>query len=254
MSSAAATNPAEPNFKAFSKIVMFMRELKEAFGDDFPEVVKFYQLSKRTKLDNHAVINRQVQVFNDYCEANRAAIQEGKLDALNEQPIAYNEKILFHLKPIVNKADQDAKKVILKFLQLILCLINPQDELKQQLVHQAQEERKSHSKEDDVFASIISKVSERYKDTQPTDLSSALADVQSSGFIDEIASSINNSFDNGDLDLGKLMSSAFGLFNKIKEEASDPQMAGALGMIEGMMQTVKGVYFADGDSSSPSVE
>lgn len=232
---------SEPNFKAFSKIVVFMRELKEAFGADFPEVVKYYKLCKGTSLDKHDLIHRQIQIFGEYCLANREAIQQGSLEQLNTEPIKFNDKIFFNLKDISGKADTASKAVILKYLQIILCLIHPDDGLKQQLIQQAQEERKSSSntKEEDIFATIFSKVGDRFKDAQPTDLGSTIANLQTSGFMEEITQTISQGFENGELDPRNLMRTAFGLFSKIKDEATDPQMSGMISMVEGLISNAK---------------
>lgn len=238
------SSATEPNFKAFSKITVFMRELKEAFGTEFPELAKYYQLCKRTGLDNHALIERQIGLFGKYCKANSEAIQTGQLDALNGDNIEFNDKIKFNLKAIVEKADETSRKVILKYLQLILCLIYPDDKLKNQLVAQAQEEKKV-SPEEDMFASILSKVEDRYKDKPPTDLGSTIADMQSSGFMQDLAASVTQGLDSGELDLTNLMRGAFGMFNKIKAEANDPQISGMLGMVESMINTCKSTMNLD---------
>ncbi len=225
----------EPNFKAFGKILAFMNALNDAFSTDFPEVKKYYSLVKCTKLDNNSVINKQNKIFEDYCMKNFDAIKSNNLENLVSDDIVYNDKIKFNLKSIVAGADKNSQDVICKHLQVILCLFHPDEDIKSSLAA-----AKSESKEDDIFNSIIASVEQQYSNTSDIlSFDQALSDVKSNGLYDNALNKISQGVATGELDMEKLMNSAFGMISKIKEEANDPQINGIVNMVEMMMKSAK---------------
>lgn len=247
-----ASDHSEPNFKAFSKILNFMRELKEAFGTEFPQVVKYYSLCKKTGLDKHNLLNKHIKIFGNYCVDNSEAIHTSDLSLLNHDDIAFNDKIGFNLKQIVLKADADSAKVIVKHLQIILCLIHPDDKLKTSLTLAKKEQDEKDDtgaalnqifpnlggKEGDLFSGLLNKLRTRYdgKDMNNLNLGEIMSDLTNGGVLQEITDSVQNGLASGDLNLNSLMSGAMGIFDQMKGDQSNPQIAGMLGMLKPMME------------------
>ena len=242
----------EPNFKAFSKILCFIKELKECFGDKFPSVAKYYTLCKKTNISNHAAIYKHVNIFGDYCSRNIEAIKGEQLESLiSDDIISYNEKINFDLKEIMLRAaDKTTQGVIFKHLKIILHLIYPDKELKNALaVHATPTSSSSSSiigvpvvgetKEEALFSSLMSKMENKYGNSEIGNVNDALADLKNNGFMEEITSSVSKGLDNGELDINNLIKGAFGMFNKIKAESNDPQIAGMMSMVESMLGQLK---------------
>ena len=151
---------SDPNFKAFAKILCFLKELRECFGAEFPSVVKYYSLCKKTNISNTAAIQKHVQIVGDFCLSNAAAIKSGAVDTLTPELIFFNDKINFSLLDIVAKAaDPSIKKAIANHLKLILCLIHPDEELKNSLVAIT---AAASTKEEDLFANILGKMENKY--------------------------------------------------------------------------------------------
>ena len=243
---------AEPNYKAFSKIQKFVAELNNSFKTDFPNLTKYNGLVSKTTIDNHKAIHKQVKLFGDYCLANNEAIKKKEMGKLNEDSIVYNEKFAFNLKDIVRKADKASCGVIADHLQLILYRTHPSEELKHSLetsMVQSQHssstssgvasslfpEAENMSKEEALFASLLSKVEQQYGNNDNINVNSTLDDMKSNGFIQEIQSTITQGIENNELDFNNLIKGCFSMFNRAKGQTEDPQVNNMINMVEVML-------------------
>lgn len=246
-SSSASHDELEPNHKAFSKILLFMRDLNDAFGNEFKDLRKYYNLISKTTHTNFAPINKQVQIFTDYCKANKDAIEEGSLDKLNDAKIEYNNKFAFSLKALVAKADEDTRKAIVAHLQYITVLTgNDQDENLRHKLVAAKQQAKANvpiegiaapgSKEEAIFSNIFNVVQTNFGNRENTDLSSAYQEITSGNFVQQVLGNTDPS----SLDLNALLKGAFGMISKVKGmQDADPQTAGMLNMVESMLSNAQ---------------
>jgi hypothetical protein len=220
----------EPNFKAFAKILSFMNDLKDCFGNEFPEITKYYSLVRKTKLDNHDAIIKQVKLFKEYYEANEEALKpEGDISKLNDDFIQYNDKFRFNLKTVMEKADKQTIATITKHLQVIYCVIKPSDELKVSLTS-------GKTKEDQLFNNLFNKVLSQGSDVNMSNL----MNLQNTGLYNDIEKEINDGVSSGELSIGNILGSAEGLFSKIKNDAGDdPSIAPMLNMVQGLLMKAK---------------
>ena len=220
------------NTKAFPKILSFLKELKDAFGDKFPELAKYYNLCKKTTFDNSFAINKQAQLFKDYCLKNQAAIKASKWDQLSTDDIEYNNKFSFNIRKVVaSTKDVSTQQTIMKYLQVIMCIVHPDEELKLALT--------SKSKEEELFDNLIGNLEKRYENTQFTNVSEAMDDMKNNGMMEDISTTVKEKLEKGELDVNKLLGGAFKLFDKIKSEATDPTVSSMMSMVEGMMNQAK---------------
>jgi hypothetical protein len=227
---------SEVNLKTWSKIVAFVRALKESFDNVAPELTKYFKLCKSTSIDRSASIKKHIDIFGAYCLANKEAIKSGKIDDINADDIAFNDKIKFNLKMIVNKADASSKQVILKHLQVIQCLIHPDDELKLALQSSSNNSSSSSkSKEAALFDSLIDSMTAKYENEEFSNPGEALQQIQSSGVIQDITTKVEQGIMNGDLDGESLIKECKRMFDAVKGEATDPSLAGALNMVESLL-------------------
>jgi hypothetical protein len=219
----------EPNFKAFAKILSFMNDLKDCFGNDFPEITKYYSLVRKTKLDNHDAIIKQVKLFKEYYESNEEALKpDGDITKLNDDFIQYNDKFRFNLKTVIAKADKSTIATITKHLQVIYCVIKPSEELKTSLTT-------GKTKEDQLFNNLFSKVLNQ----GGPDITN-FANLQSTALYSDIEKEINEGVNSGELSIGNILGSAEGLFSKIKNDAGDdPSIAPMLNMVQGLLMKAK---------------
>ena len=232
---------SDVNLKTWSKIVAFVRALKESFDNISPDLTKYFKLCKSTSIDRTSIIKKHIDIFAAYCLANKDAIKSGKIDDINGDDIAFNDKIKFNLKMIVSKADNASKQVILKHLQVIQCLIYPDDELKLSLTTSSNNSS-SKSKEAALFDSLIDSMTAKYENQEFSNPGEALQQIQSSGVIQDITTKVEQGIMNGDLDGESLIKECKRMFDAVKGEANDPQLAGALSMVESLLGQMGGNF------------
>ena len=230
----------EPNLKAFVKILNFMKELANAFGTEFPQVAKYYALCKKTTMDNTTAINKQNGIFSAYCESNKDAIKNANASALSEAPISYTEKFSFNLKAILEKSDKDTTKVIFTHLQVISCILNPDEELKTALTSKPAPQKGGA---DSIIKSLMDDVSSSFAqgDSKEVDLSMSsinnkISEFKTSGkmigFVEKIAKEIES----GNCTENDIINQAASMLNQVKSEAGDdPQLSGVFNMIGGLL-------------------
>jgi hypothetical protein len=228
----------EPNFKAFDKISKFVKSLKETFGAECHDVVKYSALCKKTNFDNHEAIHKHVRIFEQFCAANEDAIKAGDMSKLNTDSFIFSEKIGFNLKQLVLKNDVNANKAIAKHLQVITYAIHPSEELKTSLKTALTSQASSSSKEENFFDSLMNKTMNKFSSSElaPNNLNQAMSSMQSNGFIQEITQDLEQGVASGDLDINKLLQGAMGMLHKVESEAGDdPQIAGMMSMVKGLL-------------------
>jgi hypothetical protein len=252
---------SEPNYKAFSKIQKFVSELNNSFKADFPNLTKYNGLVSKTTIDNHKAIHKQVKLFGDFCLQNSDCIKAKDMGKLTDQSIIYNDKFTINLKDIIRKADKASCNVIADHLQLILYRTHPSEELKHSLESSLQTQAASSSaniaqpqnassvvnsmlfpdnenmtKEEALFASLLTKVEKQYGNNDNLNVNSTLDDMKSNGFIQEIQNTITQGIENNELDFNNLIKGCFGMFNRAKGQTDDPQVNNMINMVEVMLQ------------------
>ena len=238
----------EPNFKAFGKILLFMKDLNSAFGSEYPDVAKYYTLCKKTTYDNHTAINKQNQLFADYCSCNQEAIKVGDLTQLTDTTISYTPKIGFSLKQIVAKADKPSIVSITKHLQYLHSLLNGDMDAKQALVASSKPQPlgkglENASSAKGVFDQILGQLSETMegKESSLTDINSTIQGMKTDGSIGNIAESISKGIMDGKYSEGDLLNEALRVFQNVQMEASsDPSTAGMMSMVGGLLKQAMG--------------
>jgi hypothetical protein len=230
----------EPNLKAFGKILSFMRDLNSAFGNDHPDVNKYYTLCKKTTFDNTKAITKQVSIFYDYCNLNKGAIKQSSMKDLCDADIAYNEKFNFNVKKLLGKADKDTIKAVFDHLQVIsvACNIENTEEIKTALIQKAASKPKK-----DLFTELMNDVQEDFASGAITSdngismqgIQNTIEDYKQSGKMEGLVEKISKMLGSGECSEEELMSGAFGMLQNVKEQAGDdPQMAGIMNMVTGL--------------------
>lgn len=214
----------EPNYKAFKKILDFMASLKDTFNNK--AVVKYYNLVQATTMDNTSAIDKQLAIFGDWCKVNTTAIKSGKIKTdLQKGNITFNDKFQIDLKTLIQNADHDTIDAIVTHLRMISYCIHGDEEIKNQLVAaKSASSSSSGGKEDDIFNGLVQKI----VNGESSDPSKLIGEVTSSLMMNE------------DLDLNKLMNSAFGFLRNAKEQmGGDESSAPMFNMVEMMLNRAK---------------
>lgn len=228
----------EPNFKAFSKIQMFLKQLAESYGNEFNDINKYYSVCKKTILSNTAAIVKHVKLFEDYLAVNLDAIKENDKTKLTNDWISYTDKIKINLKLILAKTDAKDCNSIFKHLQVIQYVINPDQELKTALT--------TKSKEEQFFDKMINQLKTEYEGKEEgdmnlgslTNMNDLMRVKDSNPQIGGLVSELQEGFENGNLDLGKMAQSAMSMVSQVggPEAQNDPQVAGMMSMLSNLMK------------------
>jgi hypothetical protein len=224
----------EPNFKAFSKILAFMNQLKDCFGNEFPEIVKYYSLVKKTGIDRTELICKHVDLFAGFCDQNKDAIKTGNMKNLSGDPIIFNDKIKFCLKSVVAKANTLECETIAKHLQLISCLIHTDEEMKTALMAATPATPAAGSgltKEEAFFESLIGNLEQKYEGQDVNNVGQVISDLKGNGFLDQMSAKLES----GDLDPQNVLKGAQKMFDKIKGQTTDPALMGMMNMVQSLM-------------------
>jgi hypothetical protein len=81
--------------KFFVKALKFVSELNNAFSDKYPNIQLYYKLLKKTSTTNQKAIEKHVEFFRVYLEANEEAIKTKNSKLFVLPSIIFNDKIFF---------------------------------------------------------------------------------------------------------------------------------------------------------------
>jgi hypothetical protein len=184
------------SFKAISDLV---NELGEIFvSKDKNHSLKLYEhLLNKTTLSHDKAIKKHVDIFREFCIANREAITTKNISKLQQNKVIYSSRVYIDFANIFKDADKETTEVILKHLLTISALVDPAGKAKKIL------KESKDSKEANFLSDIINKVESNVNpNSNPME---AVSSIMSSGVFNELISGMNSGIQNGELDLGKLM-------------------------------------------------
>ena len=222
------------NVKLFVKIKAFLNDLNTCFGTEHLDIAKYNELCKRTSITDHGKIAKHVDSIKAFILKNETAIKEDKIDEFTTDDICYTEKIKFNLKSLISISDADTKKSILTYCKVFLCMFEPDDTLKNNLM------KSKKTKPEDLFKDVFAKM-EQTASSGELPLSSNPADMMSSlqnGSLQSLASDIQTKL--SECDEKEIVSYTEGLLSNIKEKSgNDPSLAGMFGLVDMLMSNLK---------------
>jgi hypothetical protein len=115
-----------------------------------------------------------------------------------ESKIEYSDKVFIDFESIFKSADKDTTMVIFDHLLTISALVDPTSKAKEILKNDEK------SKEADFLSTMIEKVEENV-DINSSNPMEVVNSIMSSGVFNDLLSNMNNSLQDGSLDLGKLV-------------------------------------------------
>lgn len=190
-------NPTDYNLIAFRAITSFTNDLSENFGKHNHELKLYDRLIGKTSISHDKAIKKHIDIFREFCIANRDHLVLKDFKNFVTTKIEYSEKVFIDFSKIFNKADSENSEAIWKHLLTISALLDPAGNAKEIL-------KKSKEKSEANFLTdIINKVESHVKpDANPME---AVSSIVSSGVFTELLTGMNDGIQNGSLDLGKLM-------------------------------------------------
>ena len=192
----------------FKTICQFIKDLDEVYGKNYQSLHLYAALIERTGIVHEEPVKKHIICFHNYLKNNEEAILLNMLENVNNESIQYSEKVYIPMKEIIEKADKDEKTAIWRHLMTLLALLDPSSQAKK-ILKEEQDKKKQRGesfKEEKFLTDIIEKVGKHIDPTtdNPGDM---MKNVMQSGVFNELIDTMNNGINDGDLDLGKMMSS-----------------------------------------------
>ena len=188
------------NRTAFKVISSFINSLADVFGEDDMGVLLYAHLLSKTT-DKHVVaIEKNINIFRDFCIANRSGIADKSLDGFTVDVIEYSEKVKFNIKDIFKLADAQTTRVLWIHLLTISAVVDPTGNAKSIL------KSRHATKEGEFISGFLDKVEKNVDpNSNPID---AITRLMSSGLLGNLITEIGGGMKEGTLDMDKLMGSA----------------------------------------------
>lgn len=199
--------------KFFVKALKFVSELNNAFSDKYPNIQLYYKLLKKTSTTNQKAIEKHVEFFRVYLEANEEAIKTKNSKLFVLPSIIFNDKIFINLSDCFFIADRDTKDIMFSHLQVLLYILKPSDEMKT-LVQQEQKEEEKPG-EMKFIDNLVEKIGKQFNETEVTDPMQAAMSMMKSGLFTDIIQSMSEGVQDGSLNPQALLGSVQGMLGNL---------------------------------------
>jgi hypothetical protein len=188
------------NLLIFKTISTFVNELSDIFSSQNHPLKLYQRLINKTTVNHEKTIEKHILAFRKFCINNRDLILSKNISKLSsvESKIEYSDKVFIDFESIFKSADKDTTMVIFDHLLTISALVDPTSKAKEILKNDEK------SKEADFLSTMIEKVEENV-DINSSNPMEVVNSIMSSGVFNDLLSNMNNSLQDGSLDLGKLV-------------------------------------------------
>lgn len=197
----------------FRYIVNFVNDLNETFGETETSLQLYNLLLEKTGIINEEPIKKHISIFTTFLEKNKEGILDKDLEKMELLTIEYSEKVKVNLQSIFEKADEDNKKVIWEYLLSLLAVFVPESNAKDKILSEKVQNVTTEN-EGDFLQNLIKKVEKNIDPTQENP-SEIMSNILSNGFFNEVVEDLNKGLVDGNLDLGKMVSSLQGVLGSL---------------------------------------
>ena len=197
----------------FKSISDFVKALTECFGEEFINLKLYNRLIEKTTLVHKEAISKHVNIFMDFCKANKDAIVNKDESEMTDDDIRYSDKVFINMKDIFSKGDDESKGVMWKHLLFISAYFVKDIDLTGMVTDKSDES----GNELNFIQNMMSKVESNLDDnvSNPMD---AISSMMSSGVFGELVNSMTSGLQNGELNLGSLMGTVNEMVGTISSE------------------------------------
>lgn len=223
----------------FKAINNFINQLAEQFGKNHKPLSLYHRLVKQTPVSNTAVIHKHVNIWRQFCIANRDLILNKNYKDFKETTISYSERVFINLKYVFGLVkDHEILGTMWKHLMYIAALLDPGSRAKDILKESMRTTSiKDDSKEAEFINSIISSVEN--SDIDASNPMGAISSLMSSGLLGNMMGNMMGNMQNGNLDMGKLFGLVQTMIGSMETQiGDDPQAKQQMGMLNTMMASV----------------
>ena len=113
------------NVVVFKSISNFIGDLSTLYAKRQRSLLLYKRLIDKTTLVHEHAINKNIDIFKNFCTENRKAIQEMDEKELVLEKLFYSEKVFIDMKHIFNLADKASKSAIWRHLLTISAFVDP---------------------------------------------------------------------------------------------------------------------------------
>jgi len=215
-------NSMDYNLLIFKTISTFVNELSDIFSSQNHPLKLYQRLINKTTVNHEKTIEKHILAFRKFCISNRDLILSKNISKLSsiESKIEYSDKVFIDFESIFKSADKDTTMVIFDHLLTISALVDPTSKAKEILKNDEK------SKEADFLSTMIEKVEENV-DINSSNPMEVVNSIMSSGVFNDLLSNMNNSLQDGSLDLGKLVGTVEKLCSNMAPKGIDGGGGGA---------------------------
>jgi hypothetical protein len=207
------------NNKIFVKILAFLNELNKMFGDKNTNIFNYYKVCKNTPSSNQKAIKNHVTLFSNFLLPNKINIVNNDFESFNPTDIKISDKTFINFKDVFTQANKDWRPAIFKHLQYLLYLINPEEEVKESFASNKQDNKDNgSSKETQVLNNFVEKLQDNFKNNDSKNPVELGINLLKDGTFINMYQDINNSLQNGELNLDKLLGSVQNIIGELTQE------------------------------------
>ena len=213
---------------SFKVISSFINDIADAFGDDQHSINLYKHLLSKTTLSHETAINKHLDIFKEFCIANREAFTSKDAEKLTIGVIEYSDKVKVDLAAVFKIADAQTSNIIWKHLLTISAVVDPAGQARKILSEMTD---KSNTGDSNFLTDIINKIEDTVDpDADPM---TAISSIMSSGVFTELISGMGAGIQDGSLDMGQLMGSVQGMMGGGGGEQPPLDIAKMMGMMMG---------------------
>jgi hypothetical protein len=226
----------------FKAITGFISDLNTEFGSKHKSIVLYNRLLEKTGLTNVGPINKHIESFRKFFEANQKAMEEQSIDQFTNSVISYSDKVYVDVKTVLTQSNSDNKKIIWQHLLTIWGLIDPTSQAKKILKESVKSAASSGDKEDQFLANIISKVEQSVGGVEidQSNPMGSISTLMQSGVFSTLITDMQQGLSDGSLDISKLLGSVQGMMVKMNganggDASNMPDLSSMMSMMGPMM-------------------
>jgi len=198
----------EDIYKPFTKILTFVKELNNTFGNKYQNIQLYYKLLKKTPVSNKVAIKKQNLVFSTFLSNNEEAVLKSDYSLFKDDKISFSDRVYINIRQIISESE-DAS-VIFKHLQLISILFKKDDKMIEAL------KSENDDKEGQFLNKFMNKVETVFNtsDTPETDPMKAAMSLIQSGVLSDMTKEIST----GKLNINKLLGNLQGMMKDVVKD------------------------------------
>jgi len=198
----------EDIYKPFTKILTFVKELNNTFGNKYQNIQLYYKLLKKTPVSNKVAIKKQNLVFSTFLTNNEEAVLKSDYSLFKDDKISFSDRVYINIRQIISESE-DAS-VMFKHLQLISILFKKDDKMIEAL------KSEKDDKEGQFLNKFMNKVETVFNtsDTPETDPMKAAMSLIQSGVLSDMTKEIST----GKLNINKLLGNLQGMMKDVVKD------------------------------------